>query len=324
MVDGNGRNIDYMRVSVTDRCNLRCRYCMPGGVDLLRHSDVLRYEELLRLCAVAVSLGIVKFKVTGGEPFTRRGCTGFIKELKALPGVEQVTLTTNGLLLEDYLDALCDAGIDGVNISIDTLDDEIYRELTGCTERDMPKKLRNLLTECVRRGLRTKVNAVLLEQIFENIAELGGLARHLPLDVRFIELMPVGEAAGMRGVGMPDALKRLREFWPDLHAVDEKRGNGPARYYASNGLTGRIGFISAMSHSFCESCNRVRLTSTGILKPCLCYGEGDDLGALLRQGCGEEELRARMRACIEAKPTAHCFTQLEGITEHRAMSTIGG
>ncbi len=321
MTDRFGRTIDYIRVSVTDRCNLRCKYCMPKGVMAMRHGDILRYEEILRLLGIAAKLGITKFKITGGEPLVRLGCVDFIARLKGLPGVEQVTLTTNGLLLEESLDALEAASIDGINISADTLDARKYSALTGC---DAPMKLERIIAECVRRGIKTKVNAVLLEETFGGVAELAALARDLPVDVRYIELMPVGEAAKMKGVSMAGALSRLREIWPDLRPVEERRGNGPAVYYATNGLSGRVGFIGAMSHSFCGRCNRVRLTSAGVLKPCLCYEEGEDLKTPLRGGCTDEKLMARMRSCIEAKPQAHCFESAESITERKTMNEIGG
>ncbi len=321
MTDRFGRTIDYMRVSITDRCNLRCKYCMPKGIALMRHRDILRFEEMLRLCSIAARLGITKFKITGGEPLVRLGSADFIARLKSVPGVEQVTLTTNGVLLKEHLDELLAAKIDGINISADTLDADVFRALTGCGEKT---NLERIISECARRGVKTKVNAVLLQETFGGVAELAGLARYLPVDVRFIELMPVGEAVGMKGVGMKAALERLREYWPDLRPVDEKRGNGPASYYASKSLLGRIGFISAMSHSFCDNCNRVRLSSAGILKPCLCYEEGKDLRTSLRAGASDGELLTRMRACIESKPQAHCFGSAENVTERNAMSAIGG
>lgn len=323
MTDRYGRVIDYLRVSVTDRCNLRCKYCMPSGVQLTRHEDVLTYEEMLRICAVAAGLGIVNFKVTGGEPLTRKGLTGFVARLKALPGVRQVTLTTNGLLLPDALDAFCAADVDGVNISLDTLREVAYRNLTGCAG-GTPDEVRRAITACVDRGLKVKINTVLLEQTFEDITDIAALAQELPADVRFIELMPIGEGVTMKGVPMEAALLRLRERWPDLHPVDERRGNGPARYFASRGLLGRIGFIDAVSHQFCGDCNRLRLTSTGKLKSCLCYEEGVDLRTRLRTGADDGALREALCAAVEYKPQAHCFSQQGEITEHGSMYEIGG
>ncbi len=312
-----------MRISVTDRCNLRCRYCMPNDVAAVCHEDILRFEEIERICAAAVRLGIVRFKITGGEPLVRRGCPGLIARLKASQGVEQVTLTTNGLLLGEQLDELCAAGLDAVNVSLDTLDDERFAAITG-RRVIRPAQILELLESCCERGLRTKVNAVMLEETLPDAVPLAEIAKRLPVDVRFIELMPVGCGGKLRRISPEQVLERLNERWPDLRPTDEVRGNGPARYYASGALLGRIGFIDAVSHKFCASCNRVRLTSTGQLKPCLCFDSGVDLRALLREGCTDEALTEALRAAVYAKPRAHRFDEQSQITERRLMSQIGG
>ena len=323
MLDQYGRKIDYLRVSVTDRCNLRCRYCMPEPVDAVQHADILRYEEILRICRTAARLGITKFKVTGGEPLVRAGCTEFISELKKQPGTEQVTLTTNGLLLEKNLGALADAGLDGVNISFDTSDCARYRCITGYAG-DGAGAILSALKACCAAGLKTKINAVLLEETEADAPALAAIAQTLPVDVRFIELMPIGFGTAMRRVSPDDILAALRERWPDLTPTDERRGNGPAHYYKSAALLGRIGFIDAVSHKFCAECNRVRLTSTGRLKPCLCYADCADLRALIRGGCTDGELEEALRAAVYAKPRAHCFDAGAAITEKHMMSQIGG
>ena len=323
MLDQYGRSIDYLRISVTDRCNLRCRYCMPEPVDAVQHADILRYEEILRICRAAIELGITKFKVTGGEPLVRAGCTEFIAELKKQPGTQQVTLTTNGLLLEKNLDALADAGLDGVNISLDTTDNTRFQRITGYTGNGADTLLR-VLEECCAKGLKTKINAVLLEETEADAPALAAIAETLPVDVRFIELMPIGFGTTMKRVSPEDILAALKERWPDLAPTDEKRGNGPAHYYTSAALLGRIGFIDAVSHKFCAGCNRVRLTSTGQLKPCLCYADSADLRALIRGGCTDGELKEALRASVYAKPRAHCFDTGAAVTERHAMSQIGG
>ena len=320
MRDGLGREINYMRLSITDRCNLRCRYCMPPeGVPPLPHDQVLRYEELLEVAAAAVTLGITRFKVTGGEPLVRRGCAGFIRALKGLPGVERVSLTTNGLLLAQQLDELAGAGVDGVNVSLDTLDPEQYRFLTrgGC---DVSQVL-GAVAACAPR-IPTKINAVALEETADQLIPLARLAEGLPVDVRFIEAMPIGPGTGAHRQG-GSVLERLRGEWPDLAPTGEVRGCGPAVYYGSAALKGRICLIQAVSHSFCSSCNRVRLTSTGSLKPCLCYETGVELRPLLRAGCSREELAGAMARAILNKPAAHCF-ETGAAPEHRNMSQIGG
>ncbi len=323
MLDARGRTINYLRLSVTDRCNLRCAYCMPRGIHALRHEEILSYEELLSVCAQAVALGIDRFKVTGGEPLVRKGCVGFIARLKALPGVKQVTLTTNGLLLGDALDELAALPIDGVNISLDTLDPACYARLTGADEAASARVLA-AVERCAALGLRTKLNAVLAEAAFGTLPDVLRIAERLAVDVRLIELMPIGEGGRLPGVSAERALALCRRLYPDLHAVSERRGNGPARYFASEALQGRIGLIDAVSQPFCASCNRARLTSTGVLKPCLCYDSGVALRPLLRGGAGEEALRDTMRSALFNKPAKHCFSNPDGVTEHAAMNEIGG
>ncbi len=325
MTDSFGREINYMRLSVTDRCNLRCSYCMPGGAVLAAHEDLLTYEEILRVCEAAVALGITRFKVTGGEPLVRRGSVGFIARLAALPGVRQVTLTTNGLLLEEHIEALAAAGIACVNLSLDTLDDDVYAALTGHRlPRPAAAFAEAILNRCAEFHIPAKINAVLLPESFGGITALAALAQRRAVDVRFIELMPIGEGAHSEGVPMAAALARLKERWPLLAPSGEKRGNGPALVYSAPGLAGHIGFIGAMSHGFCHACNRVRLTSTGRLKPCLASGESADLRALLRGGAEDEALREALRAAVRAKPAAHGFSAEGGAGERRSMNEIGG
>ena len=323
MRDAFGREINYMRLSVTDRCNLRCRYCMPmEGVPPTTHGDILRYEELLRVAQAAVSLGIDRFKVTGGEPLVRRGIVDFIRSLKALPGVRQVTLTTNGLHLPSLLDGLLDAGLDAVNISLDTRDNAQYQAITrsGHTADEVLHAVRL----CAGR-LPTKVNAVLLSETAAQLVPLARLAEELPVDVRFIERMPLGAAdASASEPAHKETIDLLRAAWPDLASVQKRCGNGPARYYASTKLNGCIGLIEAVSHAFCASCNRVRLTSTGLLKPCLCYEQGTDLKPLLRGGADNAALRDAIGQAVRDKPAAHCFAQQDAVTEHKSMNQIGG
>ncbi len=321
MKDKSGRCIDYMRISITDRCDLRCKYCMPCPLPKIPHSDILSYEEILQVCRAAITLGINKFKVTGGEPFVRKGATDFIARLKAQPGVECVTVTTNGTMLSGVLSELISAGIDGVNISVDAADAEKYKAITGA---GMAAEVLAVVAQCAKSGIRTKVNCVMLDSNDSEFLPLAALARDMPVDVRFIELMPLGYGRALKGPDSAAVLERLKAVYPDLGYTDEKRGNGPAVYYASSRLTGRIGFISANTHKFCASCNRIRLTSTGMLKPCLCYDAAVDLRALLRSGAGDKELAQAIAQAVYAKPSAHCFSDKERMTEYRMMNEIGG
>ncbi|MDO4294934.1 MAG: GTP 3',8-cyclase MoaA [bacterium] len=320
MIDQFGRNIDYLRISLTDRCNLRCSYCMPNGVCPVSHAEILSYEEILCICKEAIALGITHFKVTGGEPLVRKGILAFLQQLKSLSGCETVTLTSNGTLLNPFLKELREIGIDGINISLDAANAVVFARITGSS---LYEQVFSALCNSVACGIKTKINCVLLAENQDQILPLASFAQQFPVDVRFIELMPIGEGATLSAPSPKSAREQLLSVWPDLHPVDERRGFGPARYEQSAALLGRIGWIDALSHSFCASCNRIRLTSTGLLKPCLCYGEGRDLRRLLRSD-NQESLREAMAEAIFAKPAAHCFQEQNAITEHRKMAEIGG
>lgn len=321
MVDQFGREIDYLRLSLTDRCNLRCRYCMPEDVPSIPHEDILRFEEIIRLCAVGAELGIHTLKITGGEPLVRKGCTDLMRQLKALPGIEHVTLTTNGVLLEEHLPALIKLGVDGVNISLDTLDKEVYHCITG---RDELPRVLSGLRRATMSGLKVKINCVpLAETGMEGLLALAELPIYYGVDLRFIEMMPMGHGQDFAPL-MPGAVERaVLEKWSTLAPTDAQRGFGPARYYTSPQFKGAVGFIDAVSHSFCDQCNRVRLTSEGYLKLCLCHGEGLDLRALLRGGATDGEIKTAMEGAIRNKPAQHSFGKARP-DETRIMSQIGG
>lgn len=325
MRDRWGRTIDYLRLSLTDRCNLRCRYCMPDDVESVGHDAVLRYEEMMAVCRAAVALGINRFKITGGEPLVRKGAVDFMKALKSLSGVRSVTMTTNGLLLKEALPALTALGIDGINISVDTLDGDQYARLTGGGDLSV---VLSALDAAADLGVNVKVNAVLLAETKHQIVKLAGLARRRPIDVRFIELMPIGFGTTLSGLTREDCLEILGGVYPDLTPTDEVHGNGPADYYKSRGLCGRIGFIAANTHAFCASCNRLRLTSTGFLKPCLCYDEGVDLRRIIRSGQSKAETESSLvealAQAVYEKPAKHCFGEQTEISEHKTMNQIGG
>ena len=328
MKDQFQRQINYMRLSVTDRCNLRCRYCMPKGMEnVLPVEKLLSFSELLFLAEEASKLGISRFKVTGGEPLVRDGVLDFIKALKKLDKVEQVTLTTNGILLKEALPELLSAGIDGINVSLDSLKEERFEEITGFPA--LPKVLEGISAAC-DAGVRVKLNTVIQKGKNEDeLFSLLALAKEHPLDIRFIEMMPIGYGRNFEPYYNEKLLEKIREQYPSITEDISVHGNGPAKYYRIPGFLGSVGFISALHGKFCGSCNRVRLTSEGELKPCLCYGTGYDLRAILRNTAfSEEEKRAEvektLRKCILGKPESHAFEKLSEVTEHRAMGKIGG
>ena len=323
MKDRYGRTIDYMRVSITDRCDLRCRYCMPEGCEKVSMSQILKYEEIVRICKAASELGINRIKITGGEPFVRLGCTDLIRSIKKIDGIEEVTVTTNGQILERYIDELKEIGIDGINISLDTLDPERYRFITGRGELD--KTLRSI-ERSARAGIKTKINCLLQKGFNEDeMFDFAELAFRHGIDVRFIEMMPVGAADASMGVSNTYVLQRLTERWPGLEPDESVHGNGPAVYYKRPGAEGGIGLISSIHGKFCSSCNRVRLTSQGQLKPCLGFDTGTDLMQFLKGS--DDELREAIRKAIYEKPEAHSFSDRgnnDDHAEHRLMSQIGG
>ena len=321
MKDNYGRTIEYMRVSITDRCNLRCKYCMPDGCEKVSMSKILTYEEIIRICRAAVGLGIRKIKITGGEPFVRLGCTDLMKQIKSIDGIEEVTVTTNGQNLDCFVDELVQIGIDGINISLDTLDIEKFRYITGGGKLERTLQAIDLASGS---GIRTKVNCVLQKGFNEDeIISLAEMAFSKGIDVRFIELMPIGEGDPSRGISNKDVLMKLQDKWPDLVPDSAVHGNGPAVYYKRPGSGGAIGLISAMHGVFCSECNRIRLTSQGKIKPCLCYDAETDLRPYLSGS--EEDLMKALSGAIESKPQAHCFTgERHGSGEQRLMSQIGG
>ena len=321
MYDNYQRNIDYFRISITDRCNLRCRYCMPEGISLVPMDQILRYEEILSVCTEAVNLGIRKYKITGGEPLVRIGCVDLIRRMKKIPGVEQVTMTTNGVLLSEYIDALARTGIDGINISLDTLDPVRYQSITGFPKLDMVMKG---IIKAVNYGLNVKVNCVLQRGINEeDWPGILELARDLLLDVRFIELMPIGEGKSQEGVSNNELLSEISDRYPGIRRDYRIHGNGPAIYYNIPGFKGSLGLISAIHGKFCDSCNRIRMTSTGDLKSCLCYDKGINIREAVRNN-DREQIREILKKTICGKPRMHHFEEIKEITEHKKMVQIGG
>lgn len=320
MRDQYGREITYMRISVTDRCNLRCRYCMPEDVKRLPREELLTYDELVRVAGLAAKCGIRAVKLTGGEPLVRRNIWELVAKLKAVDGIRQVTMTTNGVLFAEYADALKDAGLDAVNISLDTLRADRFLKITGV---DAWEDAWGGVQTAVKKGFQTKLNCVLQPHVNrDEWQDLAELARTLPIAVRFIEMMPIGAGRDCEAVDESWLRERLQEAYGELYPA-QISGNGPAIYVKPAGFAGSIGFISAIHGPFCEQCNRLRLTSIGELKPCLCYQERIPLREVLRAG-DLEETQHRIMQAIREKPKGHCFLQQAAVTELQKMVQIGG
>ena len=325
MFDRYQREIHYLRLSVTDLCNLRCRYCMPDGVEKLEREAVLTYEEFLRLAALFARCGIDTVRVTGGEPLVRKNVAQLVAGLKETPGIRRVTLTTNAVLLAEQLPALLDAGLDSVNISLDTLRPEVFRQITA---QDDFAAVQAGLQAALQSGLPVKLNCVPQAGVNEGeLEDLAALAENRPLQVRFIEMMPIGYGAAMPCISGPELRARFARRWPELAplspAQEHALGDGPAVYYTVPGWQGSIGFIAAVHGKFCASCNRVRLTSQGFLRPCLASETGCDLRALLRSGADDAQLLAAIRETIWAKPREHHFND-SSMPATRGMYRIGG
>lgn len=325
MFDSCRRDIHYLRLSVTDRCNLRCRYCMPDGAKIPEHEEVLTHEEFLRLAALFAQCGIDTVRVTGGEPLVHKSVAQLVAGLKATPGIRHVSMTTNGTLLAQQLPALLDAGLDSVNISLDTLDPAVFRHITA---RDEFAAVQAGLRAALESPLPVKLNCV--PQVGVNEGELeaiAALARDNDLQVRFIEMMPIGYGAAMPCISGPALRERFARRWPEFAPLPAAQstvlGDGPAVYYTVPGWEGDVGFIAAVHGKFCASCNRVRLTSQGFLRPCLASEAGCDLRELLRSGATDAALSQAIRQTIWAKPREHHFGD-NSMPATRGMYRIGG
>lgn len=321
MTDKYGRIIDYMRVSIIDRCNLRCQYCMPTDIKWIPPQEILSLEEITEICRQASQIGIKKIKVTGGEPLIRKGCVDLIRMLKEIPGIEQVTLTTNGVLLAQYAEQLNNAGLDAINVSLDTLDPEKYLKIT---QSDALADVLDGISAIEKYDIPLKINSVLQRGVNDSDwQELIGLAKDRRIDVRFIEMMPIGHGKQFDPISNAEILQKLREHYGAVEAVEKVRGNGPATYCHIPAFTGNIGFISAIHGKFCSACNRIRLTSTGQIKPCLCYEDHISLKEAVRSG-RTDEIQKLLLSAIDRKPDGHRFDESEMITEKHEMAQIGG
>ena len=315
MLDGEGRLIEYLRLSVTDRCNCRCTYCMPaGGVPMLGHKDILSFEELTEVVAACAQLGVRKVRLTGGEPLVRRGLPELVRMIRAVPGVKELAMTTNATLLAPVAAELHHAGLDRLNVSLDTLDAARYAELTrGGSLEDA---LAGLAAARDAGFSHTKVNCVLMGGVNDaDVPRLAELARTEPIDVRFIELMPMGPCAGWPKARFIPA-ETVLEAVPGLEPL---RRDGVAELWHAPGWEGNVGLIRPMSHRFCDGCSRIRVTADGRLKPCL-----HSAAEIPLRGLHGEALLSELRRGIAAKPAYHHMDQDHASQSARDMNEIGG
>lgn len=329
MIDPFGRRITYLRVSVTDRCDFRCRYCMAEDMTFLPKSEILSLEELDRVCAVFIRRGVKKLRLTGGEPLVRRGIMGFIDGMSrhlASGALDELTLTTNASQLAKYARQLADNGIKRINVSLDTLDGEKFTHITRRGDLD---KVLTGIEAAKDAGLKIKINTVALRGLNEaELLDITAWCAHQGFDLSFIETMPLGDIGGDRTEHyLPLTLvrERLAERWT---VVDSPYlSGGPARYVTLSETGQKIGFITPMTHNFCDSCNRVRLTATGTLYMCLGQDSAVDLRAPLRAGESDAALDAAIDTAIARKPRGHDFTIEKGNsgpTIARHMNVTGG
>ena len=350
MKDGYGRTIDYLRISLTDKCNLRCSYCMPtAGVKRLEHKDVLTIEEIIRTADIFTRLGIRRIRLTGGEPLVRKGVDTVVKSLCMLKQSPELALTTNGVLLGDKLEEYKSFGLTSVNISLDTRSRECFKTITGFDGLDAVERA---IDRALALGLTVKLNCVPMKGV--NDGELHRIAEYARdgfVDVRYIELMPIGCANEKKGVKSREVLEYLEGYFGKgeevsgnfsrdvsgtraAETVHESSSRGPARYVSFKGFKGRVGFISPLSGCFCEDCNRLRLTVDGKLKTCLYYPPALDIKELIRSGAGDEEIKQAVKKAVFEKPERHRFIDNEDgiednkkdciLKEERSMVQIGG
>lgn len=328
LVDGFGRTVTYLRVSVTDRCDLRCVYCMAEHMVFLPKAQVLTLEELDRIASAFVALGVRKLRITGGEPLVRKGVMGLFQNLGRhlkTGALDELTLTTNGTQLAAFAQPLADLGVERINVSLDTLNPDLFRALTR--GGDLARVIGGI-DAAQTAGLRVKINAVALKD--GNAAELPELIRWAHgrgLEVTLIETMPMGEVDVDRTdeyLSLTELRGDLESFWT-LTDLDVTTG-GPARYVEVKETGGRLGFITPLSHNFCEACNRVRLTCTGTLHTCLGREDACDLRAVIRGGASDADLVTAIRGAVDAKPKGHDFkiARSAGPAVARHMSTTGG
>lgn len=335
LIDSYGRQISYLRVSLTDRCNFRCIYCSPADkvFHFIEHEEILRFEEILEIAQAAAEMGITKIRLTGGEPLVRKGVIDFISQLSQVNGLEDISMTTNGYYLSEMAHSLRSAGLNRVNISLDSLDRRKFKRITGFD--GLPKVLRGIETALQEGLIPVKINVVLLKGINDDEVEnFIKLTIDKPLAVRFIEFMPTNhqlqETNEGRFISAKVILERIMNKYPDAHSVTAEKGCGPASYYQLPGGQGMFGFITAISQHFCSRCNRIRLTAEGNLRPCLLNDRELELKKRLREipqsqtELRKDTIKSLLKEAVLSKPISHRLGSGEKDVTNFDMSQIGG
>jgi len=324
LIDRYKRHLNYLRISITDRCNLRCLYCNPRlSQKKLPHKDVLRYEEILRIARIGASLGINKIRITGGEPLVRKGCCEFLENLAGIDGLKDISLTTNGILLKQNIDKIASAGIKRLNISLDTLNPEKYQQITGY---DGFNPVWEGIQLALEKGFDPiKLNVVVINGINDDeLTQLAELSFKYPFHIRFIELMPIGKtcASFSNSLLVPEIKKRIQTLG-DLMPVQRDKNDGPAVRYKFKDAMGEIGFISPVSNHFCKTCNRLRLTADGHILTCLLSDICEDIKTPLRLGLLDNDLKNVFLKAVSRKPLQHA-ENLTSLAQPEQMVSIGG
>lgn len=325
MFDTMGRNINYLRISITDRCNLRCRYCMPlEGIEKSGHPSILSLEEIARLVRVAAQVGIRKVRLTGGEPLVRKNICQLIRYIREVPEIDDISLTTNGTLFPGLAEELKAAGLDRVNFSLDTMVAEKYKYITREGRLgDVMKAIDKALTLEMEP---VKINTVLIRGFNDNeVLDFADLAYRYPLHIRFIEFMPIGDLQFWNRDNIVTSNETRNMIKQEYQLIEGKiKGNGPAKYYNFEGGQGSLGFISPMSNHFCSECNRIRMTAEGKLRGCLYDKTERDLKLAMESGASDEDLRQLFLKTINTKPDKHNMNSGWGEENKRKMYQIGG
>ena len=326
LLDPYRRKINYLRVSITDRCNLRCRYCMPEeGVSLIPHEEILTYEEILRIVRVFATEGISKVRLTGGEPLVRKGIVDFISQLSKIEEIKDLSLTTNGILLKEFARDLKQAGLKRINISLDSLKKEKFCQIT---RKDGYEKVWEGIEEALRVNLSPiKINMVAIKGLNDDeIESFARLTLHLPLTIRYIEYMPSGNGEEWKEseiLTIPQIKNHLENIGK-LIPIPSGQWDGPAKRFHLEGAVGEIGLIGPVSDHFCDDCNRLRLTPDGKIRTCLFSDEEIDIKEFLRKGGSDRDLKERLFVALRTKPERHHINTHQFKKCQRNMSAIGG